>query len=392
MSEDDFDPSERPEPPEMPEPEENEQPRRGRRRNVSGSEQAKDEAEGETSEPPRKRRKSAQPPPEEEAEQLAKRPKRGRRQAPPEEEAEVKPEAKPKARTKRVPPAEVARKPPPSRGKWRGGTFRERLTRVRWIVGLLGRYAPVWLLAAILIVLFGPALFLNVNRPPIARFFTPEIQHWSAQITKWAAQYNVNPNLIATIMQIESCGDPFIGSGAGAQGLFQVMPFNFQASEDMTDPETNALRGIGVLQDCLKYSKGDISLAMACYNGGASLLYKSPANWPQETQNYVTWGAGIYNDAVRGEDSSPALDNWLASGGAGLCHESSVALGFPTPQSAIIAPPATNQPTSQPTAATGNTPETSTTSAPPSSSTITFPPLPSAPGLKLFLTPTVTPQ
>jgi hypothetical protein len=73
------------------------------------------------------------------------------------------------------------------------------------------------------------------NNPPaamnpvqqLASIFTPEVMHWSPLIYAWASAYNVDPNLIATVIQIESCGDPNVVSGSGAQGLFQVMPDHF---------------------------------------------------------------------------------------------------------------------------------------------------------------------
>src|SRR5215468_6506302 len=42
----------------------------------------------------------------------------------------------------------------------------------------------------------------------LAAIFTPEVLHWSPLINAWALAYNVDPNLIATVIQIESCGDP----------------------------------------------------------------------------------------------------------------------------------------------------------------------------------------
>src|SRR5260221_12692591 len=62
--------------------------------------------------------------------------------------------------------------------------------------------------------------------------FTPQVQYWSPLIHAWAQAYHVDPNLIATVIQIESCGDPTAVSLAGAQGLFQVMPGHFGAGED----------------------------------------------------------------------------------------------------------------------------------------------------------------
>ena len=56
----------------------------------------------------------------------------------------------------------------------------------------------------------------------ISPVFSPQIQHWAPQIVTWSAQYGLDPDIVATIMQIESCGDPQAVSNAGAQGLFQV--------------------------------------------------------------------------------------------------------------------------------------------------------------------------
>src|SRR3954469_21604260 len=88
--------------------------------------------------------------------------------------------------------------------------------------------------------------------PSVGRVFTPEVQYWSPKIMEWSKQYNIDPNILATVMQIESCGDWQAGSGAGAQGLFQLMPDHFQDGEDMHDPDTNAKRGIEYLKGGLK--------------------------------------------------------------------------------------------------------------------------------------------
>ena len=63
----------------------------------------------------------------------------------------------------------------------------------------------------------------------LAPIFTPEVQHWAGQIIAWSNYFKIDPNLAATVMQIESCGAPGVTSGSGAQGLFQVMPFHFVA-------------------------------------------------------------------------------------------------------------------------------------------------------------------
>ncbi len=95
----------------------------------------------------------------------------------------------------------------------------------------------------------------------ISPVFSKEIKHWEPQIMGWAAQYALDPDIIATIMQIESCGDPNAVSGAGAQGLFQVMPFHFEAGEDMQYPDSNAYRGMKFYNTMLAHTGGDIMLS-----------------------------------------------------------------------------------------------------------------------------------
>lgn len=155
----------------------------------------------------------------------------------------------------------------------------------------------------------------------IASTFSPEVQRWSGELAGWAETYGLDVNLLATVMQIESCGHPTARSSANAQGLFQVMPFHFADGEQMTDPNTNAMRGAGVLKECLRWSNGDTRGALACYNGGPSLLSRPTDTWPAETQRYVVWGEGIYSDAQANAESA-TLDAWLRAGGAGLCSAS----------------------------------------------------------------------
>jgi len=96
----------------------------------------------------------------------------------------------------------------------------------------------------------------------------PEVQVWAADIGRWAAEFGLDPNLAATIMQIESCGNPTAVSPAGAQGLFQVMPFHFAVGEAMQNPDTNARRGLAYLAERLAQTGGDTRQSFAGYNGG----------------------------------------------------------------------------------------------------------------------------
>jgi hypothetical protein len=161
------------------------------------------------------------------------------------------------------------------------------------------------------------------SKVPLSPIFTPQVQFWQPLIAEWALAWEIDPNLIATVIQIESCGDPFVSSNAGAQGLFQVMPFHFDAGEDMLNVQNNARRGMNYLNGGLDRSEGNAGLALAGYNGGHSVITKGYAAWHSETRRYYYWGSGIYADATAGFTASPRLQEWLASGGQGLCDRAS---------------------------------------------------------------------
>lgn len=156
-------------------------------------------------------------------------------------------------------------------------------------------------------------------RSPLAGVFTNEVLYWTPLIEAWAAVYQIDPNLIATLIQIESCGDPSVSSPAGAQGLFQVMPFHFDPGEDMLDVQTNARRGLAYLLTGLQLADGHAGLALAGYNGGHGVIDDGWASWSAETRRYYYWGARIYAEAKAGLASSPTLAEWLAAGGSRLC-------------------------------------------------------------------------
>jgi len=162
-----------------------------------------------------------------------------------------------------------------------------------------------------------PASTTNVLSP----IFTPEVQHWAPSIQHWADEYGLPADLIAVVIQIESCGDPRALSPAGASGLFQVMPFHFTAGENPFDADTNAARGLEYLADGLRLASGEPALALAGYNGGHAVIGLPSSDWATETQRYVTWGEGILDEARAGLRSSPRLEAWLAAGGDRLCRE-----------------------------------------------------------------------
>ena len=182
----------------------------------------------------------------------------------------------------------------------------------------------------------APAAAIQSAPPPaaalagetgIAAFFTPSVQYWAPDIVRWADAWHLDPNLVATVMQIESCGHPQVSSSAGAVGLFQVMPYHFAAGENARNPDTNAYRGLSYLSRSLEAHSGDVYYALAGYNAGIAGSQRGEASWPDETVRYTYWGIGIYRDAVAGKSSSERLAEWLSRGG-GLCSRAEDWLGI----------------------------------------------------------------
>jgi len=176
-------------------------------------------------------------------------------------------------------------------------------------------------------------ILIDDSPPAVSKSISPifriEVLYWADSISSWAAAEHLDPNLVATIMQIESCGDPRAKSSAGAMGLFQVMPFHFYALDNPYSPNTNATRGMAYLTRSLKAAGGDARLAMAGYNGGIGLIGRAEWTWPAETKRYVKYGAPIYEDAHSGLESSKALNEWYEKYGVGLCRQAHQHLGLP---------------------------------------------------------------
>lgn len=123
------------------------------------------------------------------------------------------------------------------------------------------------------------------------------IRRWSPEIHTVSQKYGIDPDLIAAVVEAESHGDPVAESHVGAVGLMGVMPtgpgFEWRPTrEELRDPFTNLDWGTAILTDILRQSGGDISAALAAYNGG----------WRQTdipvTQNYAAQVLNYYGQAV----------------------------------------------------------------------------------------------
>jgi Transglycosylase SLT domain len=198
------------------------------------------------------------------------------------------------------------------------------------LLGLAGAWSWGWLAPGIRQLIrteepTGPASAAASGNQQLAPIFTPQVIAWTPDILRWSNNSGLDPNLVAVVMQIESCGDPRAVSPSGALGLFQVMPAHFDLTENPLDPETNARRALAYLSGGLALAHGDSALALAGYNGGHSLISAPLNDWPEETRRYVAWGSGILNDIAGHRTPSPTLERWLEAGGDRLCRSADIA-------------------------------------------------------------------
>ncbi|HHH6918770.1 TPA: lytic transglycosylase domain-containing protein [Escherichia coli] len=125
-----------------------------------------------------------------------------------------------------------------------------------------------------------------------------------------AKKYNVDPRWLKAIAAGESSWDQNAVSKAGAKGLMQVMPGNFQPGENPFDPRDNIMAGARVFSWAMQSANGDLDEALRYYNGGSRRGSAENRAYPGRIrEKYAAMYGAPKNNNASGVDSSEIAKN-----------------------------------------------------------------------------------
>ena len=129
----------------------------------------------------------------------------------------------------------------------------------------------------------------RINRAIRAEFFADEVPYGQL-IHEKAVKYNVDPALVAAVIEQESRFRPTAKSPVGARGLMQLMPRTgkWMGAQNLYDPEQNIDAGVKYIKYLNQRFNGDLRKTIAAYNAGEGNVKRYQGIPPfRETRTYV---------------------------------------------------------------------------------------------------------
>ena len=129
----------------------------------------------------------------------------------------------------------------------------------------------------------------RINDSVRAAFFAEEIP-FGELIWEKSQKYDVDPALVAAVIEQESRFRPQAKAQVGARGLMQLMPRTgrWMGARNLYDPEQNVDAGVKYIAYLNKRFNGDMKKIVAAYNGGEGNVMRYRGIPPfRETRTYV---------------------------------------------------------------------------------------------------------
>ena len=126
--------------------------------------------------------------------------------------------------------------------------------------------------------------------PSFAQTAVPPVPKSLAPIFEEAGHlYDIDPALLAAQAFKESRFNPRAVSRIGAEGIMQLKPKTARSLgvTDTFDPRQNILGGAKYLRKQLDRFGGDLTMALAAYNAGSTLVARVGPNATEEAVDYV---------------------------------------------------------------------------------------------------------
>lgn len=132
--------------------------------------------------------------------------------------------------------------------------------------------------------------FFETPAEAIRRDYFVKSMPYGDLIHRKAEKYNVDPALVAAVIEQESRFKSRARSHVGAKGLMQLMPRTgrWMGARDLYDPEQNVDAGVKYIKYLHKRFDGNLKKTLAAYNAGEGNVKRYGGIPPfRETQTYV---------------------------------------------------------------------------------------------------------
>jgi soluble lytic murein transglycosylase len=211
-----------------------------------------------------------------------------------------------------------------------------RLSRRDWLMLLAGFIIALLIVKVISVIENGRAQIPYQSAGVSAPWVPSTVKYWDKTINEMGKRYNVDPNLIAIIMTMESGGDASAKSEDNAVGLMQITP---PAAKDIAskylktpvtkynlyNPTTNIEFGTAYLAWLRDYFgtaqqgpswNATVELVAAGYNGGPGAAGSLEAGQGLTNDQTIIYSRDAFNMwRERNAKDSPTFDRWKERGG-----------------------------------------------------------------------------